>query len=213
MCFMTKYIFLGPPGAGKGTMAKRLAVHANLVHISTGDLFRDAIARETPLGLRVKAIIDRGDLVPDEVTVDMLKERIDQADCGKGFILDGFPRTIPQAEALATIAAIDAVINFTLDDASVVERLSGRRVCAKCNRNYHIRTMPPKRQGRCDDCGSALYTRKDDQIESIRNRLVVYQKQTAPLIDYFLSRGVLKNIDAAGDVETVFSTLRTATGK
>lgn len=204
-----KFIFLGPPGAGKGTLAAKVAEEYKLPHISTGDIFRAAIKNQTPLGIKVKAIIDSGALVSDDITIELVKDRLSQDDAQNGFILDGFPRTIPQAEALAGIVAIDAAVNFDIADDAVIERLSGRRVCKGCGKNYHVKFMPSQKDGLCDDCNGELYTRDDDKIESIKNRLVVYRKQTAPLIDYYRSKNLLTDIDARPATEAVLAEFRT----
>lgn len=201
-------IFLGPPGAGKGTAASKVAAEFEIPHISTGDLFRAAIKNETELGLQVKAITEKGDLVPDELTVEIVKERLQADDTKNGYILDGFPRTIPQADALAGFSSVTRVLNFQLDDEEVVERLSGRRVCRSCGTGYHVRFMPPKKEGVCDVCGGELYTRKDDTVESIKNRLTVYAKQTAPLIEYYAGRDLLTNIDAKPAAERVLESVK-----
>ena len=200
-------IFLGPPGAGKGTTASKVATEFGIPHISTGDLFRAAIKNETELGLRVKAITEKGDLVPDDLTVEIVKERLHAPDSQKGYILDGFPRTIPQAEALAGYSSITRVLNFELDDEEVIERLSGRRVCKACGAGYHVRFMPPKREGVCDVCGGELYTRKDDTIDSINNRLKVYSAQTAPLISYYTKRKQLTNVNAKPPADEVLASV------
>lgn len=191
-----KLIFLGPPGAGKGTLAVLVAETYKIPHISTGEIFRAAIREKTPLGLKVQAIIDAGQLVSDDITIELVRERLAKPDAQKGFILDGFPRTIPQAEALAGIVAIDSAVNFDIADDEVVSRLSGRRVCKGCSQNYNILYVKPKVDGVCDKCGGELYTREDDKIESITKRLEVYRKQTAPLIDYYRSIKKLNDIDA-----------------
>ena len=191
-----KMVFLGPPGAGKGTIAVRAKEFFNIPHISTGDLFRSNIKNETQLGLKVKEILASGGLVPDSVTIEMVKNRIAEPDCENGFILDGFPRTIPQAEALAKILPVDAVVNFDIADNEVVGRLSGRRVCKNCGQNFHVEFMPPKVEGKCDKCGGELYTRDDDKIDSIKHRLEVYRSQTAPLIDFYREKNLLTDIDA-----------------
>lgn len=191
-----KFIFLGPPGAGKGTLAAKVAELYNIPHISTGEIFRAAIKAQTPLGKKVQAIIDAGSLVSDDITIELVRERLAKDDACRGFILDGFPRTIPQAEALAGIVPVDAVVNFDIADEGVIERLSGRRVCRGCGQNYHVSFMPPVKEGFCDSCGSELYTRDDDKIDAIRHRLEVYREQTAPLIDYYRKKNLLVDIDA-----------------
>ena len=191
-----KLILLGPVGSGKGTQAGLISARYGLPHISTGEIFRAAIKAKTPLGLKVQAIIDAGSLVSDDITVELVKDRLSQADAQNGFILDGFPRTIPQAEALANIVKVDAVVNFDIADEGVVERLSGRRVCKGCGENYHVKFMPTKVEGKCDSCGEELYTRDDDKIEAIQHRLEVYRSQTAPLIDFYREKSLLTDIDA-----------------
>jgi len=196
-----KLIFLGPPGAGKGTLATLVSKEHGIPQISTGDMFREAIKKETELGKKVKAILASGELVPDELTVSLVKERLAQADAKKGFILDGFPRTIPQAEALEKFQKLDAVVNFAIDDALVVKRLSGREICKNCGAIYHVTNMPSKVKGVCDKCGGPLYTRPDDSLESINNRLSVYRKQTEPLIEFYRSRKLLQEIDSSKSPE------------
>jgi len=191
-----KLIFLGPPGAGKGTLAALVAGLYSIPHISTGEIFRAAIREKTPLGLKVQAIIDAGQLVSDDITIELVRERLAKDDAKNGFILDGFPRTIPQAEALASIVKIDSAVNFDISDKDVVERLSGRRVCKTCSQNYHVSFMKPKVEGKCDKCGGELFIREDDKIESITKRLEVYRSQTAPLIDHYKKIGKLTDIDA-----------------
>ncbi len=190
-------VFLGPPGAGKGTVAVKVSAEKSIPHISTGDLFRKAIKDQTELGKKVKSILDAGELVPDDLTVALVKERLDQGDTADGFILDGFPRTIPQAEALDGITKLDYAVNFAVADKALVERLSGRRVCRDCGATYHVKFTPPSREGVCDKCQGELYTRKDDEPEAIQNRLQVYYKQTQPLIDYYQSKDIKIDIDAA----------------
>ncbi|MGA2977926.1 MAG: adenylate kinase [Spirochaetia bacterium] len=205
-----KLIFLGPPGAGKGTLAGLASKEYGIPQISTGDIFRDAIKRETELGKKVKQIVSRGDLVPDDLTVSLVKERLDQADARKGYILDGFPRTIPQAEALQGFQTLDAVVNFAISDATVVERLSGREICKSCGAIYHVKNMPSKVKGICDACGGPLYTRPDDSLESITNRLDVYRKQTEPLIAYYRDKKLLKDIDSSKSPEDTQVQIRVA---
>lgn len=190
------FIFLGPPGAGKGTLAAAVSALYGISHISTGEIFRAAIKAQTPLGKKVKAIIDSGALVGDDITVELIRDRLAQSDAKKGFILDGFPRTINQAEQLEKIAKIDCAVNFDINDEAVVERLSGRRVCRKCSHNFHVVFMPPEKENTCTHCGGELYIRDDDKPESIKHRLEVYRAQTAPLIDFYRSKNLLKNIDA-----------------
>lgn len=189
-------IFLGPPGAGKGTVAAIIKEKLGLVHISTGDLFRDNIKRETPLGKKVKEILASGGLVGDDITCQMVRERLKDKDCEKGFILDGFPRTIPQADDLATYAHIDAAIEFDIKEEEVVKRLSGRRMCQSTGKIYHILFNPPKVEGIDDETGEKLIQRDDDKEEAIKNRLKVYHAQTEPLIAYYKEKGLLKSFDA-----------------
>lgn len=200
-------IFLGPPGAGKGTMASRLAQDKGIPHISTGDIFRENINNGTDLGKKVKSILDSGELVPDELTVELVKDRLNQGDVSNGFILDGFPRTIPQAEALEDFATIDAVILFTLPDEEIVKRLSGRRVHKPSGRTYHILFKPPKVPGKDDVTGEELIQRGDDSEESIRNRLDVYRKQTQPLVDFYRKKNLLKEVDAGPAPDEVYEKL------
>ncbi len=196
-------IFLGPPGAGKGTTAVDLKNRLGIPHISTGDLFRAHMKNETELGQQVKQIIEAGNLVPDEITIEMVKLRLNEADAQNGYILDGFPRTIAQAEALETFATIDKVINLELADETIIKRLSGRRVCKSCGYGHHIEYIPPKTEGVCDKCSGELYTRKDDEIEAITNRLVVYNKSTQPLIDYYTNKGLIANFDSSKKADEV----------
>ena len=190
------FVFLGPPGAGKGTLAAAVSALYGIPHISTGEIFRAAIKAQTPLGKKVKAIIDSGALVGDDITVELIRDRLAQSDAKNGFILDGFPRTINQAEQLEKIAKIDCAVNFDINDEAVVERLSGRRVCRKCSHNFHVVFMPPEKENTCTHCGGELYIRDDDKPESIKHRLEVYRAQTAPLIDFYRSKNLLKDIDA-----------------
>ena len=203
-----RLIFLGPPGAGKGTMAHRAKELLGVPHVSTGALFRENAESETPLGLRVKAIMERGDLVPDEITVAMVKDRLSRSDVSKGFILDGFPRTIPQAQALADITGMDHVVNLVCSDQELVKRLTGRRSCSACGRIYHTAFMPPAVEGVCDDDGAGLTTRDDDTLEAVRNRLSVYAEATAPLIDWYRNHGLLRDVDAGVPPDAVFESVR-----
>ena len=202
-------VFLGPPGAGKGTIAAKAKDALNIVHISTGDLFRSNIKNETELGKVVKEILAKGDLVPDEVTVNMVKARLEEDDLKEkaGYILDGFPRTVAQADALETFSKLDAVINFVLSEEEILKRLSGRRVCKSTGRTYHIIYNPPKVEGRDDETGEELIQRDDDKEEAILNRLQVYQKRTAPLIEYYRQKGLLVDIDASKSPDEVLQSL------
>ncbi|MQY76869.1 MAG: adenylate kinase [Spirochaeta sp.] len=203
-----KLIFLGPPGAGKGTLAKIVSEEYNIPQISTGDLFRSAVKEGTDLGIKAKKIMEKGELVPDSLTVALVEARLARSDAANGYILDGFPRTIPQADSLAEFERLDSVINFTIDDGIVIQRLSGRRICRSCGAIYHIVNLPAAREGICDRCQGELYIRDDDQIESIRNRLDVYKKQTEPLINYYRQKGLLKNIDASTDPEKMTAEIK-----
>jgi adenylate kinase len=191
-----KLIFLGPPGAGKGTLAAKATEILGLPHISTGAIFRAAVESQSVLGLKVKKIIDEGKLVDDATTTELVKGRLTQADAQKGYILDGFPRTIPQAESLAAFSTVDKVINFDIPDEGVLERLGGRRVCRSCGYNFHSVFNKPKNENVCDHCGGEIYTRDDDRPEAIQKRLEVYRAQTAPLIDFYRQKGVMIDIDA-----------------
>jgi len=205
-----KCIFLGPPGAGKGTLAVKAVDILGAPHISTGAIFRSAIAAKSPLGLKVKAIIDSGKLVDDGTTIALVRERLEQTDALQGYILDGFPRTIPQAEALSSFAEVDKVFNFDIPDAAVLQRLSGRRVCRSCGANYHAIFQKPVKDGVCDTCGGELYTREDDKEIAIVKRLEVYRSQTAPLIDYYRAKGLLVDVDARPKIDEVVANFRKA---
>jgi adenylate kinase len=207
-----KMVFLGPPGAGKGTMAVRVAEAASIPHISTGDIFRFNIKNQTDLGKKVKAILDSGELVPDELTIDLVRDRLEREDARRGFILDGFPRTIPQADALAAMQDLDRVINFELNDEEVVKRLSGRRVHPGSGRTYHILFSPPRNEGLDDETGEPLIQREDDQEESIKNRLRVYREQTQPLIEYYRTRDMLTDLDSSPPPDEVFAALKQLLG-
>jgi adenylate kinase len=205
-----KMVFLGPPGAGKGTLAAMASSRLGLPHISTGDLFRSAIKNETELGKKVKSIIAEGRLVPDVITIDLVKERFSQNDTEKGWILDGFPRTIPQAEALQNISPVDFVIDFDVADDVILFRLTGRRVCTSCGKIYHVHTMPPSMEGLCDICKSPLAIRPDDREDSIRVRLSAYRDQTEPLIDWYGKKNLLITIDGSGKPEDVYTLFKAA---
>jgi len=200
-----KLVLLGPPGAGKGTHAKILSEKWHAPHLATGDILRSHIAKKTPLGLKAKEVIERGELMPDRLINDMMAEEIKAAGCEHGFVLDGYPRTIGQAEALDGFlkkekTQLDAVLNFATTEPMILSRLTGRRVCLKCGKNYHLRNIPPKREGICDLDGEKLTQRKDDAPLTITHRLEVYQKETAPLIDYYSKKGLLHEIPGDYDV-------------
>lgn len=212
-----KIILMGPPGAGKGTQAEKLVKLYQIPHISTGDMFRKAQKDGTELGLKAKEYMEQGQLVPDEVTVGIVRERLAEADCKDGFLLDGFPRTVQQADALDGILkdlgmALDRVINIEVDKAFLVDRLTGRRVCRTCGATFHVVNKAPKVEGVCDKCGGELYQRNDDKIETVSNRLDVYAAQTAPLIEYYQSKGVMSSIDGSKSMEDVLADIRSALG-
>jgi adenylate kinase len=201
-------VLLGPPGAGKGTQAERLEENLDLPHVSSGELFRENMRDETELGLLAKTYIDRGDLVPDDVTIGMIRKRLSRPDCGRGAILDGFPRTQPQALALDNMLAdmgrrLDGVLYLSVPDEELVRRLSGRWLCRECQTAYHTVFSPPTTGGLCDVCGGQLYQREDDKPETVRARLDVYHERTAPLIEYYRNQGLLVEVDGSGDIEAV----------
>lgn len=207
-----KIIMLGAPGAGKGTQAKMIADKYQVPHVSTGDIFRANIKNGTELGMEAKKYMDQGQLVPDELTVKILLDRVAQPDCEKGYVLDGFPRTIPQAEVLDKALAelnesIDYAINVDVPDENIVRRMSGRRACLSCGATYHIEHIPPKQEGICDTCGQELVLREDDKPETVLNRLEVYHKQTQPLIDFYTEKGVLRTVDGTVDMQDVFGAI------
>lgn len=204
-----KIIMLGAPGAGKGTQAKKIAEKYHIPHVSTGDIFRSNIKEGTQLGRKAKEYMDQGALVPDELTIGMLMDRIQQEDCENGYVLDGFPRTIPQAESLQKAITemeqqIDFAINVDVPDENIINRMSGRRACISCGATYHIVYNPSKVTGVCDVCGSELVLRDDDKPETVKKRLAVYHDQTRPLIDYYKEAGVLVNVDGTQDLNKVF---------
>lgn len=203
-----RIVLVGPPGAGKGTQAQFIASHLSIPKISTGDIFRANVSGNTPLGQKAKEYMDRGDLVPDEVTIAMVRDRLAEDDAQEGFLLDGFPRNVPQAETLKKILSemdrkLDLVLELVVDDDEVVRRLSGRRTCRKCGRIWHVAFDPPTKDGVCDNCGGELFQRDDDREETIRHRLEVYQEQTAPLASFYADEGILVGLDATGPVEEV----------
>lgn len=207
-----KVIMLGAPGAGKGTQAKMIAEKYRIPHVSTGDIFRANIKNGTELGMEAKKYIDQGLLVPDELTVKILLDRVAQPDCANGYVLDGFPRTIPQAEVLDAELkkmgeTVDYAINVDVPDENIVKRMSGRRACLKCGGTYHIEHIPPKKEGICDACGNELVLRDDDKPETVQNRLKVYHDQTQPLIDFYEKQGVLRDVDGTVDMQSVFAAI------
>lgn len=209
--------FLGPPGAGKGTQARDLAREWGVVHIATGDMLREAVAAQTTLGKEAKRYMDQGALVPDEVVIGAMAERLAQPDAARGFILDGFPRTIAQANALARLLTgraqdLGAVIHFEVSEPEVLRRLTGRRVCRTCAATFHLATTPPKRAGVCDGCGGELSQREDDSERTVKNRLEVYGRQTAPLLDYYRGRGLLRTVAGEGRIEDIRRAIRKAAG-
>ena len=210
-----KLIIMGPPGAGKGTQAALIKEAFNIPHISTGDMFREAIKNQTPLGVEAKGYIDKGLLVPDSVTIGLVKERLANKDCQEGFLLDGFPRTIPQAEALNIILEelnikLDAVVNIDVDDSILIDRIVGRRVCPVCKAGYHVKYLQPKVAGVCDECGGQLVQRKDDTEETVKNRLEVYANQTKPLLEFYNKLGLVKSIDGIGEIDVIFNNIKLA---
>lgn len=208
-----KIIMLGAPGAGKGTQAKMIADEYGIPHVSTGDIFRANIKNGTQLGMEAKQYMDKGLLVPDELTVKILLDRVAQDDCKDGYVLDGFPRTIPQAEVLDKALdelgeKVDYAINVDVPDENIVRRMGGRRACLSCGATYHIEHVPPKAEGICDVCGQELVLRDDDKPETVQNRLNVYHEQTQPLIDFYRAKGVLKTVDGTQDMKDVFAAVK-----
>ena len=212
-----KIIMLGAPGAGKGTQAKKIAAKYNIPHISTGDIFRANIKNGTELGKKAKTYMDQGLLVPDDLVVDLVVDRVNQTDCENGYVLDGFPRTIPQAEALDRALAklnqkVDFAINVEVPDENIIKRMSGRRACVDCGATYHMVYAAPEKEGICDKCSGNLILRDDDKPETVEKRLHVYHDQTQPLIDYYKEAGVLANVDGTQDMEKVFSDIDAVLG-
>jgi len=206
-------VLMGLPGAGKGTQAEKIVEHYDIPHISTGDMFRAAIKEGTQLGLKAKSFMDQGNLVPDEVTIGIVRERLNKQDCENGFLLDGFPRTVAQAGALEAITKelnkqIDYVINIDVDQSILMERLTGRRICKDCGATYHLVFNPPAKEGVCDKCGGELYQRADDNAETVSTRLSVNVKQSQPLLDFYQEKGYLRNINGNQDINIVFEDVR-----
>jgi adenylate kinase len=211
-------VLFGPPGAGKGTQAKFLSEEFNIPHISTGDILRENVKKGTALGMKAKSYMDKGELVPDQLLNDLVRSRLEEPDTKKGFLLDGYPRTIPQAKALDGIMddlnrKLDAVVNIEVGTGALVRRLSGRRICKKCGASYHVLFNPPKAKDLCDVCGGELYQRADDTKEAIENRLAVYKKQTQPVLDYYKKKGILIDIDGDREIEEVKADIVNALNK
>ena len=205
-------ILLGPPGAGKGTQAKKISGEFAIPQISTGDMLREAVKNGTEMGKKAKAFMDQGGLVPDEVVIGIVKDRLQAPDCGKGFILDGFPRTIPQAQALDRVTSdlkkeIRVVLSLEVDETELMERLCGRRTCTGCGAMYHVKFNPPKAQGKCDKCGIALIQRDDDKEETIKTRLINYKKMTEPLLQYYKGTGKIRSVMATGDIGAIYANI------
>ncbi len=213
-----KIIMLGAPGAGKGTQAKMIAEKYSVPHVSTGDIFRANIKEGTELGKEVKSYMDQGLLVPDELTVRILLDRVSREDCKNGYILDGFPRTIPQAEVLEQeLAKREEAIDFAIDvevpDEEIIGRMTGRRACASCGATYHVVHIPPRQEGICDACGKELILRDDDKLETVKKRLAVYHEQTQPLIEFYTEKGILRTIDGTAPMQEVFTVIETILGE
>ena len=213
-----KIVMLGAPGAGKGTQAKKIAESYGVPHISTGDIFRANIKNDTDLGRKAKVYMDKGELVPDELVVDLIMDRFAEPDCSNGYVLDGYPRTIPQAEALdnalkANGESLDFAVNVDVPDEEIINRMSGRRACLKCGSTYHIIFNPPLKEGVCDKCGDVLVQREDDKEETVKNRLDIYHEQTEPLEKYYAEAGLLHNVDGTKSMDEVFESIKTVIGK
>ncbi|MDD4000243.1 MAG: adenylate kinase [Bacilli bacterium] len=212
-----RLLIMGPPGAGKGSQAELIKKHYHLPHISTGEMFREAMGNKTVMGMLAKSYIDKGELVPDQVTIELVRGRLQEADCKQGFILDGFPRTIVQADMLEEIfkeyqMKIDLVINLVVADEILIERISGRLLCKDCGAPYHLVSKRPKIEGKCDLCEGELFQRADDNQETVKNRLRVYYQQTSPLLKYYQEKDLLRNVDGKGDIEVVFMEIKAIIG-
>ena len=213
-----RLLIMGAPGAGKGTQAALIKEAYNIKHISTGDMFRKAISEKTPTGIEAKSYIDQGKLVPDSVTKKLVRERLSEKDCENGFLLDGYPRNLAQAEELDKILKdlgikLDAVINVSVDDNFLIERITGRRTCTKCGASYHVSFNKPKVEGICDECGSTLIQRPDDSEETIKNRLSVYYEKTKPVLDYYEAQNIVKNVDGIGEINEIFEKIKKELGE
>lgn len=213
-----RLLIMGAPGAGKGTQAALIKEAYNIKHISTGDMFRKAISEKTPTGIEAKSYIDQGKLVPDSVTNKLVRERLSEKDCENGFLLDGYPRNLAQAEELDKILEdlgikLDAVINVSVDDNFLIERITGRRTCTKCGASYHVSFNKPKVEGICDECGSTLIQRPDDSEETIKNRLSVYYEKTKPVLDYYEAQNIVKNVDGIGEINEIFEKIKKELGE
>ncbi len=209
---MKRVVLLGPPGAGKGTQAEGISAKYEIPHISTGDIFRANVKEGTPLGLRIRQYLDAGLLVPDELVCEVVEDRVEQPDCENGYLLDGFPRTVPQARFFdeyleAKGQELDKVIDIRVDEEALMARMTGRRVCRQCGKPYHIVTMPPKVEGVCDVCGGEVYQRADDKPETVLNRFKVYDEQTSPLTEYYQAKGKLGPVDGNGSISEVFGAI------
>jgi len=201
----TRLVLLGPPGSGKGTQTERLCREFGLTHISTGDLLREAVRNGTALGIKAKKFMEAGDLGPDDLVIELVRQKLDN--CPKGFVLDGFPRTLEQAKALQKMCDVDAAINLEVDEEDIVGRMINRRSCKKCGTVYNLQSNPPKKVGTCDKCGGELYQRSDDTEETVRARMKVYKERTLPLIAFYEKQGILMNIDARGGIDKVYETI------
>lgn len=203
-----RVVLVGPPGAGKGTQASRISAAYGIPHVATGEILRENVRQETELGKKAKRFMDKGELVPDELIIDMVRERLLEPDTENGFVLDGFPRTVPQAQALDEVLdeldqQLEAVVRMTISEDEVLRRITGRRVCEDCGANYHVETDPPRREGVCDECGGKLFQRDDDSEEIVRERLAAYREQTQGVVSFYEDRGLLRNVDAEGEVDEV----------